>query len=65
MKVEKSVHEDMVGEYIDFFDESYGTVQKHLIYNYRYKNTSIKYKYPVTCSSKLNSSKFLDVVIVE
>ena len=55
----------MVGEYIDFFDESYGTVQKHLIYNYRYKNTSIKYKYPVTCSSKLNSSKFLDVVIVE
>ena len=59
----KTINEDILGEGIYFFGGSYGTIPDHLLYNYKENNTSLKAKYSVTKSSKLNIPKVLDVVI--
>ena len=58
--METSVHEDMAGEEV-LYCGSYGTIQEHLLFNYKNKNTPLKNKYRVTDLSKTNPYKSLDV----
>ena len=63
--VETSLHEEILGEDISFVGRPYSKIKDHLLFNYRYKNTSFTEKYPVTDPSKLNTYKFIDLSIAE
>ena len=63
--METSVYEEMAGEEISFFCGSSIIIQDHLLYYYKDKNNSFKYKYPVTDSYKIIPYKVIDVFISE
>ena len=42
------MHEDMSGEGVLFFGGSSGTIQEHLLSNYKENNNDLKDKYTVT-----------------
>ena len=63
--METSINEDMEGEDISFFGERSGTIQEHLLSNYKDNYTSLIDKDPVTYSSKLKPTEVIDVVISE
>ena len=61
--METSVYKEISGEDISFFSGSYGINQENLLYYYKDKKNSLKYKYLVVDSYKRNPYMVIDVFI--